>query len=173
MEAPSCLSWSPAPVWDHSFLVSPNALQHGTQRCHPLSLSSLLLLLFCPDTEAFSYRCFMVTRFCYPLPVLSAAVWIFLLCIEGLDPSLAATPRAQPCSRPGPVSCGVSQSWLPSPVPPNFPNAASAVIRWVTLSNISNSLLNYLICRMNITILKIYNICEVLWYSVWHMYNVK
>lgn len=101
MEALSCLSWSPAPVWDHSFLVSPNALECGTQRCHPLSLSSLLLFLFCPDTEAFSYRCFMVTRFCYPLPVLSAVVWIFLLCIEGLVPSLAATPRAQPCSRPG------------------------------------------------------------------------
>lgn len=101
MEAPSCLSWSPAPVWDHRFLVSPNALQHGTQRCHPLSLSSLLLFLFCPHTEAFSYWCFMVSGFVtLSLSFLQLSEY-FLLFTEGFVPSLAVTLWAQPSNHPG------------------------------------------------------------------------
>lgn len=159
--------------WDHSFLVSPNALQHGTQRCHPLSLSSLAFSVL-PSHRGLFLLVFHGVRFCYPLHRLCAVVWIFPLVHWGLR-SLSCCNSVSTAIQPSwlRVSCGVSQSWLPRP--PTFPNAATTVISWVTWSNISNSLLNFLICRMNIivTILKTKITCEVLWYSVWPMYSVK
>lgn len=100
MEAPSCLSWSPALVeiiasLFHQMLcnMEPRDVTHF--------LLVLLLFLFCPHTEAFSYWCFMVSGFVtLSLSFLQLSEY-FLLFTEGFVPSLAVTLWAQPSSHPG------------------------------------------------------------------------
>ena len=172
---PSCLSWSPAPVWDHSFLAAPNASHHGTQKCHPLSLSSFLLCpCFVLTQKPFFYWWLMVSGFVTLYLSFLLLSEYFLLGIEGFVCCLAAALWAQPSNHPGSQWAvgSVRADCRPAPWP-----TAQPVTSWVTLSSLSNSLLNFLICKRNIieTILKTKwdNIHEMLWYSVWHMYSVK
>lgn len=147
----------------------------------PRDVTHFLLVLSC-------FFCFALTQ----RPFLTGVSWcrgfvtLFLFFLQLSEYSSCASRASFPLSLPlrehsHPAVLAQSELWSQSELTPRlsapklFPNAASAVISWVTLSNISNSLLNYLICRMNIivAILKTYSICQVLWYSVWHMYNVK
>lgn len=145
---PSSLSWSPAPVRDHSFLGAPNASHHGTQKRHPLSLSCFLLCpCFALTQKPFFYWWFVVSGFVTLYLSFLLLSEYFLLGIEGFVRSLAAAVWAQPSNHPGSQWAvgSVRADCRPAPWPTTQP-----VTSWVTLSNLSNSLLNFLICKTNV-----------------------